>query len=237
MARSSAIACATASRNWAENSQHSYGMPLPETIALRFTEEDAGYVTVRPVVKQVFRLAELADMVVGVTGKNVARVQQIFRAGTVVYNGYRYWWDGFASNEIEVAGLLARFPDDDPARPFNSAQVTSLSLEIGGGAQRSLVGLARDEASAKKLFQKQSPWEILLTAAKDSTPRYEKYSHAARADVFRVHLSFEVAASLMKQIQDASPRSLRKRLSTIQPPAAILFFIPRANSAREQAPP
>src|SRR5436190_732571 len=151
-------------------------MPLPENIALRFTEEDAGYVTVRPVVKQTFRLAELADMVVSVTGKNVARVQQIFRAGTVVYNSYRYWWDGFASTEIEVAGLLARFPDDDPGCPFNTAQVTSVSLEIGGGTQRSLVGLARDEASAKKLFQKQSPWEILLMAAKDSTPRYEKYS-------------------------------------------------------------
>jgi len=73
-------------------------MPLPETIAMRFTEEDAGYVTVRPVVKQTFRLAELTDMVVSVTGKNASRVQQIFRAGTVVYNGYRYWWNGFASD-------------------------------------------------------------------------------------------------------------------------------------------
>src|SRR5205807_5696714 len=155
-ARFSATACATVSRSWAKHSRPSFGMPLPENIALRFTEEDAGYVTVRPVVKQTFRLAELADMVVSVTGKNVARVQQILRAGTVVYNGYRYWWDGFVSNEIEVAELLARFPDDDPARPFNSAQVTSVSLEIGGGAQRSLVGLARDEASAKKLFQTQS---------------------------------------------------------------------------------
>src|SRR5207244_6506752 len=86
MARPSAIACATASRNWAENSQNSYGMPLPETITMRFTEEDAGYGTVRPVVKQTFRLAELADMVVSVTGKNAARVQQIFRTGTVAYN-------------------------------------------------------------------------------------------------------------------------------------------------------
>ena len=206
-------------------------MPLPENIALRFTEEDAGYVTVRPVVKQTFRLAELADMVVSVTGKNVARVQQIFGAGTVVYNGYRYWWDGFASNAIEVAGLLARFPDDDPARPFNAAHVTSVSLEIGGGTQRSLVGLTRDEGSVKKFFQKQSPWEILLTAARDSTPRYEKYSHAERADVFRLHLSFEIAALLLKQMLDASPRALRKRLAAMQPPAAILFFIPRANSA------
>src|SRR5947199_9811016 len=102
-------------------------MPLPENIALRFTEEDAGYVTVRPVVKQTFRLAELADMVVSVTGKNVARVQQIFRAGTVVSNRYRYCWVGFASTEIEVAGLLDRFPDDDPGCPFKSAQITTVS--------------------------------------------------------------------------------------------------------------
>src|SRR6266849_1649083 len=205
-------------------------MPLPEIIAMRFTEEDAGYVTVRPVVKQTFRLAELADMIVSVTGKNVSRVQQIFRAGTVVYNGYRYWWDGFASKEDEITGLLALFPDDDPAIPFNPAQVTAVSLEIGGGTQRSLVGLVRHEASAKRLFHKRSLWEILLIAAKDSTPRYEKYSHAARADVYRVHLSPGMAASVLKQVMDASPRALRKKLAALQPPAAILFFIPRMNS-------
>ena len=211
-------------------------MPLPETIAMRFTEEDAGYVTVRPVVKQTFRLAELADMVLSVTGKNASRVQQIFRAGTVVYNGYRYWWDGFASKEDEVTDLLATFPDDDPARVFNPAEATAVSLEIGGGAQRSLVGIARREASAKKLFRPRSPWEILLKAAQDSTPRYEKYSHAERADVYRVHLSPEVAASLLQQILDASPRVLRKKLAPLQPPAALLFFIARTNSVRAATP-
>ena len=212
-------------------------MPLPETIAMRFTEEDAGYVTVRPVVKQTFRLAELADMVLSVTGKNASRVQQIFRSGTVVYNGYRYWWDGFASNEDEITGLLATFPDDDPTRVFNSTEATAVSLEVGGGTQRSLVGLARREASAKKLFHKRSPWEILLKAAQDSTPRYEKYSHAERADVYRVHLSPEVAVSLLKQMLDAAPRSLRKKLAALQPPAAILFFIPRRTSVGTETPP
>jgi hypothetical protein len=212
-------------------------MPLPETIAMRFTEEDAGYVTVRPVVKQTFRLAELADMVLSVTGKNTSRVQQIFRAGTVVYNGYRYWWDGFASTEDEITGLLATFPDDDPTLVFNSAEVTAASLEIGGGTQRSLVGLARREASAKKLFRPRSPWEILLKAAQDSTPRYEKYSHAERADVYRVHLSPEAAVSLLKQMLDAAPRSLRKKLAALQPPAAILYFVPRAKSAAAGTPP
>jgi hypothetical protein len=205
-------------------------MPLPETIAMRFTEDDAGYVTVRPVVKQTFRLAELADMVVSVTGKNVSRVQQIFRAGTVVYNGYRYWWEGFASHENELAGVLALFPDDDPARLFNPAQVNAVSLEIGGGTQRSLVRITHREASAKKLFHKRSPWEILLSAAENSTPRYEKYSHAERADLYRVHLPSEMAVSILKQMLVAAPRSLRKKLAALQPPAAILFFAPRMKS-------
>src|SRR5437899_7248946 len=132
-------------------------MPLPETISMRFTEEDAGYVTVRPVVKQTFRLAELADMVVSVTGKNAARVQQIFRTGTVVYNGYRYWWDGFLANENEVTGLLALFPDDNPSRPFNSAQVTAVSLEIGAGTQPSRFTITRSGAAANRLCHKRSP--------------------------------------------------------------------------------
>src|SRR6266478_2724598 len=158
MAKHSAIACALIFRNLAENASRALAMPLPETISVRFTEEDAGYVTVRPVVKQTFRLAELADMVVSVTGKNVPRVQQIFRTGTVVYNGYRYWWEGFAANENEVTGLLTAFPDDDPSLHFDPAQVTAVSLEIGGGAQRSLVRITRREASAKRLLRKQNPW-------------------------------------------------------------------------------
>jgi len=212
-------------------------MALPETIAVRFTEEDAGYVTVRPVVKQSFRLAELVDMVVSVTGKNGPRVQQIFRAGTVVYNGYRYWWEGFASTENEIAGLLAPFPDDNPSLHFNPAQVTAVSLEIGGGAQRSLVKITRREASAKRLWHKQNPWEILLQAAQDSTPRYDNYSHAERADVYRVHFSPETAVSLMSAVVKASPRTLRKKLAALRPPAAIQFFVPRKDSSGANPPP
>jgi hypothetical protein len=204
-------------------------MPLPETIAMRFTEEDAGYVTVRPVVKQMFRMAELADMVVSVTGKNVSRVQQILRAGTVVYNGYRYWWEGFAGDEDEITRLLAVFPDDDPARQFNPAKVTAVFLEIGGGTQRSVVGMGRGEAMARKLFHKRSPMEILLAAARDSSPRYEKYSYSERADIYRLHLTPEMAASLLKQMREVSPRGLRKKLAALLAPAAILFFVPRSN--------
>ena len=202
-------------------------MPLPETIAVRFTEDDAGYVTVRPVVRQVFRLAELLDMVLSVTGKNAMRVQQIFRAGTVVYNGFRYSWEGFVSEAAELAALLRPFPNDDPSRAFNANAVTTVTLEIGGGTQRSLIAITRQEGSAKRLFQKRSPWEILLGAARESAPRYERYSHAQRGDVYRLHLFAEAALVLRKELLDSAPRVLRKKFAGMQTPAALSFLIPR----------
>jgi hypothetical protein len=209
---------------------YSYRMPLPETIAVRFTEEDAGYVTVRPVVKQTFRLAELTDMVVSVTGKDATRVQQIFRAGTVVYNGYRYWWEGFPSDAAAVATLLAPFPDDDPTRPFDSSAITAISLEVGGGTQRTLISITRKEASRRRLFHTKNPWQILLKSTQESTPRYEKYSHAQHADIYRLHLLPEAALSLLEEILEAAPRILRKKLSMSQSPSSLLFFAPRKNS-------
>ena len=205
-------------------------MPLPETIAMRFTEEDAGYVTVRPVVRQVFRLAELVDMVLSVTGKNALRVQQIFRAGTVVYNGFRYSWEGFASEANELAELLAPFPEDDPSRAFNATEVMSVFLELGGGTQRSLIAMTRQEASARRLFQKRSPWEVLLSVTRESAPRYEKYSHAQRGDVYRLHLSAEAALALRKELLDSAPRVLRKKFAGMQTPAALSFLIPRGHA-------
>jgi hypothetical protein len=205
-------------------------MSLPENIPVRFTEEDAGYVTVRPVVKQTFRLSELIDMVVSVTGKDISRVKQIFRAGTVVYNGYKYWWAGFDSDAGELSAILAAFPEDDPSRTFDSSAVNSISLETGGGTQRAQLAITRQEASAKRLFRKQSPWKILLNAGRESTPRYEKYSYSHRSDIYRLHLPPEAGVALLRDVLEAAPRALRKKLVGLQPPSALLFFTSRAHS-------
>jgi hypothetical protein len=202
-------------------------MPLPHHIPVRYSEEDAGYVSVRPVVKQTFRIHELADMVVSVAGKDAARVQQIFRVGTVVYNGYRYWWESLFAELPEIEGLLAPFPDDDPWRPFEPAKVAALLLESGGGTERNVVEISRQEASARKLFFKSSPWEILAQFAASSTPRYENYSYLRRADLFRVTLPYDRAQQLLATMLDAAPRPLRRRWLAIRPPAAITFICPR----------
>ena len=200
-------------------------MSLPENIAVRYTEDDAGYVTVRPVMKQSFRLMELVDMVVSVAGKDAPQVQKILRAGAVVYNGYRYWWDGFSTDSADVASLLAEFPDDDPVRAFDPQTVSAVLLEIGGGTQLSVVEVTRKEASRKRLFRRVSPWNVLLGAARGTAPRYEKYSHARRADLFRCVLPFETARALRAELLDAAPGSLRRQWSALHHPPAALVFV------------
>src|SRR5208283_1906278 len=73
-------------------------MSLPETIPTRYTEEEAEYLSLRPVVRQTFRIAELVDMILSVTGKDAHRIAQILRSGSVVYHGYRYWWPAFEAD-------------------------------------------------------------------------------------------------------------------------------------------
>jgi len=202
-------------------------MALPDTIPLRYTEEDAGYMSVRPVVKQTFRLPELVDMVVSVAGKNAERVQQIFRSGTVVYHGYRYWWDTLFADLPELEKLLAGFPDDDPTRPFVPQEATSVLFEMGGGTQRVVTEITKPEASQKRLFAKQSPWDALLAFASSHTARYEKHDHARKADLFRLSLPFDQAQSLLAAMLQSTPRKLRHRWSTLRPPAALTFVSPR----------
>ena len=202
-------------------------MPLPTQIPLRYTEEDAGFVSVRPVVKQTFQLHELVDMVVSVAGKDPARVQQIFRTGTVIYNGYRYWWDALPADREEIDRLLLPFPDDDPSRPFDPAQATAVLLEIGGGAQRTVVEISRHDAAKKKLFAKHSPWDVLTNFASGKSPRYDKYAHDRRADLFRLSLPFDQAQPMVAALLAAAPRKLKHRWSTLRPPAALTFVCPR----------
>jgi hypothetical protein len=202
-------------------------MALPQEIGIRYTENDAGYVSMRPVVKQTFRLNELTDMVVSVAGKDAERVQQIFRTGALVYNGYHYWWEPISAELAEVQTLVAAFPDDEPARAFDPASAMAVLFESGGGVQRSVVEIMAQEAGRKKLFRKASAWDALTDFARSSEPRYEKYSYGRRADLFRLTIPFERAQPLLAAMLEAAPRALRHQWRALRAPSAITFVCPR----------
>ncbi|HXQ97779.1 MAG TPA: hypothetical protein VN774_04995 [Candidatus Limnocylindrales bacterium] len=206
-------------------------MPLPETIPVKFTEEDAEYISVRPVKRQTFRLRELVDMVLCVTGRDLPRLQQILRTGTVVYHFYRYKWQGFDADPAELAQLLAEFPADfpegDPCRVFqpNACTVALLESTVAG---RAPVEIERAAAQKKPLFAARSFWDCLLSISA-SPPEYAGYSFARRGDLYRVALTPEQSASVSRAAARLAPRSLRAALEALGAPVRITFVCPRSS--------
>jgi len=211
-------------------------VPLPETIPVRYTEEEAGYVTVRPLVRQTFRLDELLDMILSVAGKDAARVRQLLHSGTVVYHFYRYSWAGIDADETELAAALAKFPDEDPSRPFDAEQCTNALFESGGQSPRRLLDLARARASKRRIFRGQSFWSRLLEIAVEEKPAYQKYSYSRRADLYRLDLDGENVFLMEQAAEHLAPRNLRGELSVLQRAACILFVCPRPSNASQSSP-
>ena len=202
-------------------------MPLPETIPVRYTEEDAGYVTVRPMVKQTFRLEELLDMILSVAGKDSARVRQLLQAGTVVYHFYRYSWTGFEADESELAAALAKFPDADPARPFSPTHCTNVVFDGPGATPRHLLDLDRLVASKRRIFRRQRFWDRLLEIAIEEKLSYENYSYGRRADVYRLELDGETIALIEDAADRLAAGNLRVALRALSGAASVLFVCPR----------
>ena len=202
-------------------------MPLPETIPVRYTEEEAGYVTVRPLVRQTFRLDELLDMILSVAGKDVTRVQQLLHSGTVVYHFYRYSWAGFDASETELAAALAHFPDADPLRPFAADQCTNAIFDGAGANPRQLLDLDRATASKRRLFRGQSFWEGLMEIAAGENPAYQKYSYERRADLYRLELDAENISRIEEAVNRLATGKLRSALRILPGAASILFVCPR----------
>jgi len=209
---------------------------LPETIPVRYTEEEAEYLSVRPVVRQTFRLEELVDMVLGVTGKDAVRIQQILRAGTIVFNYYRYWWTGFEAGREELKEVLARFPDTEPGRKFRAEECTAVVLEGPGSPARVTLQIERKEGERKRLLRSKSLWDLLLGLAGEQTPAYKGYSYARRADAFEVSLAEEEAARFLLEVARVAPRGLAMQVRQVPEVRGILYLCPRLRQRKENAP-
>ena len=205
-------------------------MPLPETVAVRYTEDEAGYVSVRPVVRQTFRMAELLDMLLGVAGKDAPRLQKILRAGTVSFHAYRYWWEGFDAGEQELQLALAAYPDADPARPFRAEECAAILFEQSHPAPRLLLELKKEAGSRRRLLKRRTVWDALLDWARSRSLVYRSYAYGHRADAFFLPLSPPELASLLAQLKSLAPRQLGAALRRIQGADRATFLCPRPPS-------
>jgi len=203
-------------------------MPFPDPIPVRFTEEDADNFTIRPVKRQTFRPHELLDMILRVTGKDPARVQQILHSGTIVYHFYRYWWQSLDLTVEDLAAALANFPSDDPSRPFRANECSAVTLESAPSAHRS-VEITRESAARKPLFSSASLWDRLMSLGASAAPQYSSYSFERSADVYHLALTPDTGAAIVRESARLAPRNLRAQLELLGPASRITFICPRAH--------
>lgn len=203
-------------------------MPLPTQIPARYVDESAGYVNFNPVTKQTFQLSELIDMIVSAVGKDPSRVSSVLQAAKVSYHGYRYEWEPITTTPDEIGPLLVAFPDDDPSRPFEPAVATAVFFEFGGGTQSHLVEITRADASRRKFYSRRNAWEVLLAVAAEHKPRYQSYSYAHKADLYRTALTYDQGASLLAAMIAVAPTFLRNAWRTLRPPTIVSFVCPRS---------
>jgi hypothetical protein len=203
-------------------------MPLPQTIRVKYTEEEAEYVSIRPLVQQEFRGSELVDMVLSVTGKDPARIQQILRSGTIVFHSYRYWWQGFEADSQALAEVLAKYPDPDASRPFRADDCTEIILESSGSPPSHSIHLGREASSKKRLLRSRSFWDCLLDLARAGAPAYRDYSYALRGDVYELPLAKEQIAQLAADARRYATRALRPQLGVLPSMTRASFLCPRA---------
>jgi len=202
-------------------------MALPQVISVRYTEEEAEYLSVRPLVRQEFRLEELLDMLVSVVGKDVRRLQQVMRSGTAIYHYYRYWWPGFEADETDLRAALERFPDADATRPFRWENCTAVLLEIESGPGRAPVELPRQAASRKRWLRRASLWDVLMRLTVGNSPQYETYSYSRRGDLYHRDVSGLALQALSREAEEAAPRELRGSVRALARARRIIFVCPR----------
>lgn len=201
-------------------------MPLPDTIPVKYSEEEAEYLSLRPLVRQTFRLRELLDMILAVTGKDPARVRQVLRSGTAVFHFYRYWWQGFEAGEEELAALLAEFPDAQPKRAFCMEECATVYLQSAPG--RVAVRLENAPAARRRLLRRRSLWDCLAACAQRFPPAYSHYSYDQHADCFAAAIPPAAWPALQPEWLRCAPRNLRPALAALPSLTCLLFLCPRA---------
>src|SRR5213079_446365 len=115
-------------------------MPLLDTIRVKLSSEAAEYVSITPVVVQEMPVRDLVEHMLGITGKDEARIRDLLLRGTLVSGASRFRWVGWDAEVEGLRELLATFPDADPLRAF--APEGCLRAILRGGRQ--VIEISRD---------------------------------------------------------------------------------------------
>jgi hypothetical protein len=189
------------------------GMSLPATVRVKLSSEAAEGISITRVVVQDLALRDLVEHMLGITGKNESRVRELLLRGTLVSGASRFRWTGWEADLDGLRELLATFPGDDPARPFQSARCVRAVLR--GGRQAIHIpreAVAPKPALLKKWLRKASFWDVLMDLASAGEIQYLHYSYKDRADCFRFDIPLAAAEKLRAASEAVKYSSLRDQI-------------------------
>ncbi|MCU1236073.1 MAG: hypothetical protein JWP63_4040 [Candidatus Solibacter sp.] len=186
-------------------------MALPATIRVKLSSEAAGSISLTPVVAQEMALRDLVEHMLGITGKNEARIRELLLRGSVVSGASRFRWAGWDADAADLRELLATFPDPNPTLAFRSAECTRVILRGG----RQTIEFTREAGSRKGLFQRKTYWDLLMEVLGAPAPEYSGYSYRDRSDRFVRELSVVEVAKLRGACDLVRYSTLRDLLRTI----------------------
>lgn len=167
-------------------------MSLPSTVRVKLSSEAAEGISITRVVVQDLPLRDLIEHMLGVTGKDEARIRDLLLRGSLVSGASRFRWTGWDVDLSALRVLLETFPGHDPTRPFAAASCVRAVLRGG----RQAVDIPREAGARKGLLRKSSFWDLLMQAAASAEIHYLHYSYKDRADCYRVDLPLAASEKL-----------------------------------------
>src|SRR6266550_5991944 len=107
-------------------------MPFPSSVRVKLSSEVAESISITPVVVREIPIRELIEHMIGITGKDEARVHELLLRGTLVSGASRFRWAGWDAGREAIESALGTFPDPDPRRPFSAERCIRAALRAPG---------------------------------------------------------------------------------------------------------
>jgi hypothetical protein len=185
-------------------------MALPQTVRVKLSSEAAEIISLTPVVVQEIAVRDLIEHMLGVTGKDEARIRELLLRGSLVSGASRFRWSGWAADAEGVREVLATFPDPDPTRPFAGERCIHATLRGG----RQSIELPREALARKGLFKRESFWDVLMDVV-GTGAAYAGYSYRERADRFVREIALAEAERLRNASAAISYSTLQGHVRTV----------------------
>ena len=194
-------------------------MSLPASVRVKLSTEAAGSITITPVVVQELPTRDLVEHMLGITGKDEARVHELLLRGTLVSGASRFRWTGWDADLAGLRSVLATFPDPEPSLPFAPERCLRAVLRGGGRS----IEIPREIGAVKPFLRPTSFWDVLMGVATAGEIRYVDYSYKERADCYCTSFSPAALARLREGARLIKYTTLRDQIRTAGLEAADLY--------------